>query len=388
MDNVIDIIIKQRAAKKLNSGYLWVFSNEIVDIIKSDPGVFVNVIDENENSYGLAIYNPHSLIALRLLNTNTLPDNAFFIDRINSAKLLREWVLPDENSYRLVFGESDLLSGLIIDKYGDYFSVQIQSAGMEKMIDSITGALLELFPDTKGIIAKNNSRAREIEGLQSEDRILFGAIPDNIPFSENDINLSISLKQGQKTGYFLDQRPNRNFIGSIAKGARVLDCFCNQGGFALSALKGGADYALGIDISESVIDRAEINAEMNSFNNYSFQTKDVFDFLKNDNEKWDIIILDPPAFAKNRKTVPAAKKGYARINSLAMQKLNPGGILATSSCSHHIFEDVFHDVIIREAAKLGRQLQLIYRGQQGVDHPILPPMPETRYLKFFAFAVL
>jgi 23S rRNA (cytosine1962-C5)-methyltransferase len=290
--------------------------------------------------------------------------------------------------YRLVFGESDLLSGLIVDKYENYLAIQILSSGMENFTGVIIEASLKILPETKGIIAKNISKLRVLEGLPLEEKVIYGDIPDEIITNENGIKLSISLKQSQKTGYFLDQTENRKFIMSISKELNVLDCYCNQGGFALHSAKGGAKEIICIDSPQTALAQAKRNAQLNNFNNIDFIESDVIEFLKGESSrelKWDLIILDPPSFAKSKKDVRNASKGYAKINRLSLLLLSDGGFLATSSCSHHITEETFYDIIIREAVKLNIQLRLIFRGSQAPDHPILASMPETKYLKFFVF---
>jgi 23S rRNA (cytosine1962-C5)-methyltransferase len=382
--------LRRNADRRLASGHLWVFSNELEEIPKLEAGSLVELVRSDSRSYGLGFYNPASLISIRLLSTSEFDDSLFFYDRIRKALEFRNLVLPGKDIYRLVFGESDFLPGLIIDKYGDYFAVQYLSAGMDKRSDTVVSSLLKLFPDTKGIIAKNTSALRQLEGLPSGESILYGTIPDIIETEENGIKLNISLEGSQKTGYFLDQSLNRLFVRSISHGKRVLDCFCNQGGFALNAAFSGAEYTLGIDSSAQAVEMATNNARLNKFNDINFKIADVFDFLgksENDGDKWDIIILDPPSFTKSKKTVPTAKKGYEKLNRLALRLLEPGGILATASCSQHIREDVFLDIVQSQAARLGRQLRMIFRGMQAPDHPVLSSMPETQYLKFYAFEV-
>lgn len=388
--SIPQIQIKKNCDNRIKFGHLWVFSNEIREHLKISAGSIVEVIDNNNKSYGYGFYNPNSLIAVRLLKTNETPDVTFFIKRIREAKALRESIIKDLEMSRIVFGESDLLPGLIIDKYSDYFAIQVLSAGMELLKDLIVEALLNVFPSTKGIIEKNDTKLREIEGLELISNILYGEIPDKFISNEMGVKLELSINQGQKTGYFLDQKFNRLFIRSISKGLKVLDCYTNQGGFALNAGLGGASEMAAIDSSEPALECVKRNAELNNLNITTIKA-DVAEYLTKAverDEKWDMIILDPPAFAKNRKSVPKAGAAYAKINRLAMKMIPPGGYLVSSSCSHHIFEKVFEELIYREACKLGRQLKLIYRGGQSPDHPILMSLPETKYLKFFVFQVI
>jgi 23S rRNA (cytosine1962-C5)-methyltransferase len=288
----------------------------------------------------------------------------------------------------MTFGESDFLPGLIIDRYQDYYAIQIQSAGFELMKNLVVDAILQINPVTKAIVLKSNSKSREIEGLSTEDELLYGTIPEIITIYDDNFELKLNLSKGQKTGYFLDQRFNRSFLSKIAHGKTVLDCFTNIGGFALSAAAGGATAITGVDISASAIELARQNAILNNFN-INFVCDDVFDFLhSNADRKWDIIVLDPPAFAKNKKSVPTAKAAYTKLNKIAFSMLTPGGILLTASCSHHIYEDTFYSLVLDAAKKAGVRMNLVYRGSQASDHPIYTPMPETSYLKFFAFQII
>ncbi len=384
--------LKAYADKRLKNGHLWVFSNELKSISKEIPvGSVVELLNDKGTSFGLGYYNPNSLISVRLLGTHANIDEKFFIDRINLALNHRKMLFPNANNYRLIFGESDGLPGLVVDRYGDYLSLQSLSAGIELNMPTITSALIKALPNTKGIIAKNISRLRLIENLEQKEEVLFGEIPEEIFISENGVKLSLNLVSGQKTGYFLDQKVNRNFLQTISKGKTVLDCFCNQGGFALNAAFAGAKKSLGIDSSKDAISSSLKNKELNNFENADFEVQEVFQYLEKaaeNKEKWDIIVLDPPAFAKKRKEVGAAKHGYSKINKLAMEMLNNNGILISSSCSQAVEEETFIEIISREAAKQHKQLQLIFRGGQSPCHPILMSMPETNYLKFFAFKVV
>ncbi len=390
MNLIPQIRIKNKGDQKIKFGHLWIFSNEIQDHIKAEPGSIVEVIDYHNKSYGYGFYNPNSLISVRLLKTFVPPDLNLFTQRISDAKKLRENVIKDLEMSRIVFGESDLLPGLIIDKYSNYFAVQILSAGMEKNKDLIVQAILNNFQNVKGIIEKNETKLREIEGLSLESKILFGDVPDSFISNEFGVKLELSILSGQKTGYFLDQKFNRLYIRNISKGLNVLDCYTNQGGFALNAGLGGANLISAIDTSEIALQNVLKNADLNDLK-INVIKSDVAEYLSKANErneKWDMIILDPPAFAKNRKSVPKARAAYAKINKLAMKMLNKNGYLVSSSCSFHIFEDVFEDLIYREACKIGKQLKLIYRGGQSPDHPILMGLPETKYLKFYIFQVV
>ena len=383
--------LKKHHDRRIQSGHPWVFSNELTEIPPDASGSIVEVFSHSGKSYGCGLYNPNSLIAVRLLGEKIRElSTPFFIERIGKAELLRKQIMIGEMSYRLVFGESDFLPGVVIDRFGDYFSLQVLSAGMDSRLSNIIEALLHLLPGTKGIIEKNTSHLRQLEGLELREGIVYGSIPDAVEIIENGVQLTLSLVGGQKTGYFLDQKHNRVRLREISKELRVLDCFCNQGGFALNAGAGGAKEVLGIDSSETAVAAATNNTKLNNLANVSFQKADVFEFLATEvrnKSSWDCIVLDPPSFTKSKKNVGAAKKGYAEINKLALQLLKKGGVLVSASCSQHIYEDTLLEIIHSEAVKLNIPIRLIYRGGQSPDHPILVGMPETQYLKFFMFAV-
>jgi len=385
------ITLKKYADKRLRTGHQWIFSNEIENLPKHLPaGSLVEVLDDKGFNYGVAFFNPNTLISGRLLNHSTEPDEAFYSARIKKAADYRQFLFPEQDNYRLIYAESDFLPGLIVDRYGDYLAIQVLSAGIEKDIELIKSSLLEIFPATKGIIEKSKSVLRQIEGLPDKEEIIYGEIPDNIEIIENGIKLKLNLVTGQKTGYFLDQKVNRKFLQTIAKDKTILDCFCNQGGFALNAAYAGAKHSLGIDSSQEAINSSLENKILNNFTNVDFEKSEVMQFLQNavaEGKKWDIIILDPPSFAKSRKNIPQAKHGYAKINRLAMQCLAPSGILVSSSCTHVVDEENFLEVIGNAAGKLRKQLRLMFRGNQSPCHPILLSMPETNYLKFFVFSV-
>lgn len=386
-------LIITKGHHRIKRGHLWVFRDELqpheFDI---RAGECVRIQTDYGYDLGVGFYHPTSQIAVRLLRTTNEPDVQFFKNRIEQALQLRTRLFPTESSYRLTFGESDFLPGLIIDRYEDYLALQCLSAGMDIHTDIIVSALQEALPDVKGVIAKNDSQLRTKEGLQREERILYGEIPDDVLIRENGVELGISLKDGQKTGYFLDQRLNRKSIAWLSRGLRVLDCFTNQGGFALNATMGGAKYACGVDVSPQAVERCNANKERNGFTSEQceFVVADVFDYLKQqalERAKWDMVILDPPAFTKSKANIPQAKRGYSEINRQALKLIPDGGFLVSSSCSHHISEEILLEVISDESKRINRRLKLIHRGMQSPCHPVYLPMPETQYLKFLVFEV-
>lgn len=408
------LTLKKRGHERVRSGHHWIFSNELTHVpTELAAGSLVEIHDERQRSYGTAFFNPHTLVAARLLKTSAQTINtAFFAERIAQALQFRQRLFPTETAYRLVFGESDLLPGLIIDRYGaangDFFSIQTLAAGMDVRVAMIVEALQSVFPNTQAIIEKNNSGLRALEGLELRESVLWQAsdeLPEAVEMPENGLVYAVSLLHGQKTGYFLDQKLNRKRIQELTGGMRVLDCFTNQGGFALNAAKGGAQHVLGLDSSASAIERCRTNARLNGMDAVAqFETQEVFEFLQNETANappatvqahsherttasWDCIILDPPAFTKSRKHIPVAKRGYAKINRMALKLLPSGGLLATGSCSHHINEEMFLNIVQEQAFLEGRELRLMFHGTQSPCHPILVGMPETRYLKFFIFEV-
>ncbi|HRP01923.1 MAG TPA: class I SAM-dependent rRNA methyltransferase [Candidatus Kapabacteria bacterium] len=383
------IEIKKNHHKRVLSGHLWIFSNELVSIPKYSPGELVEVFYENQ-SLGFGFYNPNSLISCRLLKYSDTNIQSLIYERILNAKKLRELLIPNANSYRLIYGESDLLPGLIVDKYEDYFVIQILSYGFEIRKEILIDTLLSIFKQTKGIISRGNSKLRELEGLANTDEILFGSIPDNIEIEDNGIKITVNLISGQKTGYFLDQRYNRHYLRAISKDKTILDVYCNLGGFGLNAYKGGAKEVTFIDVSAQAIENTKKNLLSNNFDNYYLCNEDVFSFLPNlisQGKKYDIIVLDPPAFAKNKKSIYTAEAAYAKLNRYGIKLLNKNGFLISSSCSHYIDERKFNEIISKEIAKSGRNARLVYKAGHSPDHPILPSMPETEYLKYLVHFV-
>jgi 23S rRNA (cytosine1962-C5)-methyltransferase len=373
---------------RIREGHPWVFAESLKKHDSLPAGSLVRLMTDYDYDCGIGFYNAHSSIAIRLLHTHEDVNVEFFVNRLRSALAIRERVFPTMNSYRLCFGESDELPGLIIDRYGDYCAMQCLSAGMDARIEMIISALKEILPGLKGVIAKHDSPLRLKEGLQQGEYIVYGEIPDNINIQEHDIQLEISLMHGQKTGYFLDQRLNRKWVEQLSSGLDVLDCFTNQGGFALHAAKGGAKSVLGIDSAKQAIEASKRNAELNNFSQAQFEQADVFDFLKSSvqaGKTWDIIILDPPAFTKSKATLARAKRGYAEINRQALKLIRPGGFLVSASCSQHLSAQMLIEIVQTESKRVNRSLRLIHSGGQSPCHPILPIMPETSYLKCLTF---
>ncbi len=340
---------------------------------------------------GRGFYHPHSLIAVRIITwVDEEITSSLFAQRISAALSLRKKIYPASSAYRLVHGESDFLPGLIIDRFNDLFSIQTFSAGVDQWLDRITPILIEMF-QPQAIIERNESAMRALEGLPVRAGMLYGS-GSSTTLDIDGIKYAIDVLEGQKTGFFLDQRENRKYLRKYTEGTTVLDCFCNDGGFALNAAAGGASNIEGVDSSDRAITRARINAEMNGFDSRcTFHVADVFETLRNfidQSRSFDVVVLDPPSFTKNRKTVNTAKRGYAEINTHAMRIVSQEGILATASCSHHITEETFLDIIKESAVSAGRHIQLLEWHGAAPDHPVLPAMPETQYLKFGIFRIM
>jgi len=385
------VVLRKGGDKRILKGHLWIFSNEIKEI-KGNPkiGDIVEIYQYDGEFFGVGFFNPHSLISVRLLSREKIEiDHNFFKERILSAYKYRKILYPNSETFRLVHGESDFLPGLVIDKYNDLLAVQTFSYGMDLRLNLICDVLEDLFKPT-GIVERNESPLRELEGLENRKKILRGDVKDTI-FDDDGVKFKIDILSGQKTGFYLDQRENRKVMRRFVKGKKVLDCFTNEGGFALHCAYAGAENVVGVDVSDTAIEKAKVNADLNNLKNVQFEVADVFDKLREylgKGEKYDVVILDPPSFTKSKRSVKSALSGYREINSTAMKILNPGGILATASCSHHISDEMFMNVIIESSIMARKKIRLIEWRGASPDHPILPSMPETKYLKFGIFQVI
>jgi len=385
------VILKNKEDRRIVAGHPWAFSNEIRET-RGNPaaGDVVELVGASGLSLGIGLYNPHSLIAVRLLSGTVVDiDHAFFLNRISAARDLRERLYPGETVYRLVHGEGDFLPGLVIDRYNDQFAVQTVSYGMDMRLPLICDVLRELFQPSC-ILARNDSPMRALENLPAGRTVLFGE-PSPTMISERGIRYTVDLREGQKTGFFLDQRENRAVLERFSRSQRVLDAFCNDGGFALSAARAGAAEVLGIDISAEAVARARANAMLNDITTASFDEAEVFAALKalaTEGRKFDVIVLDPPSFTRSRKNVQTARKGYRSLHGAVFPLIPEGGVLMTASCSHHILPDVFREIVDGAARTAGRRLQLLEWRGAAPDHPVLPAVPETVYLKMGVFRVL
>jgi 23S rRNA (cytosine1962-C5)-methyltransferase len=382
----LKVHVNRKAADRAASGHPWIFSSDVTDRGEAHAGDAVLVVGPNGALIGTAHYSSTSQITLRLLSTRAEPiDRAFFKRRITQAIAHRERVVENSDAYRLVFSEADLLPGLIVDRYGSYLVMQTPSQGMDRARDVIADCLMELLTPA-GILARNDATVRGLEGLPLEIKLLSGEVPEWALIRMNGLILQADLRQGQKTGAYLDQRENYLAVAKHAHG-RMLDCFTSTGGFALHAA-GKVESIEAVDSSASALATAEANARANGIDNIQFRQADVFDFLSRRDARYSTIVLDPPALAKSRKQVEAAARGYKEINYRAVRLLEPGGILATCSCSHHMHEAMLLEIIAAAALEAGKTLRVLDRRTQAADHPILLTVPETHYLKCLIFQVL
>ncbi len=347
-------------------------------------GELVRVYDRGK-FIGSGMFNPRSLIVVRLYSDKEEELNEELITkRIEAAYRYRKRKLPQEDDFRLVYGESDYLPGLVIDKYGSHFAVQVYAAGFDRRLEMVVNALCRLFP-VKSIFEKNDIKLREPEGLERRERLLYGTPEKELVISENGVRFYVDIASGQKTGYFFDHRLTRQKVRKLAKNRRVLDVFSYTGSFAINAALGGAKEVVAVDISPEACEMAKRNAILNRVEGgCRFFTADAFEFMNDlfkKGERFELVNLDPPSFIKQQRQKSSGIKGFLRINRLAMKLLSPGGILVSSSCSHYLFWQDLLDVIGSAAQELGRGFTILDRSTQGPDHPVLPRMPESEYLR-------
>lgn len=371
--------ISKAAEESIQSGHVWVFSNEVVERPQGlQAGDLVRVTGERGRLLGVGYVNPNSLIMIRLLSRKDRTINEdFFEHRVREAMALRGPAFGD--SFRVVNSESDFLPGLIIDKYEDYLVVQILTYGMERLRETIVTALKRIF-QTKAIILRNDSPSRAEEGLPLYVEVADGSVNGTVTIRVGDLQFQVDLLSGHKTGFYFDQRENRTFLKEIVSGASVLDLFSYTCGFGLFARLWGARSVTCVDISESALDTGRRNMALNGLNGIEFVHHDGFDFLKRAGNSYDVIILDPPSFIRSRKKLREGEKGYIDVNKRALRKINDNGYLVTFSCSHHMKKPRFRD-IVRVAAYGHADLYLVKEMSQSADHPIVLGIPETEYLK-------
>jgi 23S rRNA (cytosine1962-C5)-methyltransferase len=377
------VTITHRGEERVRSGHPWIYKSDIANTDASG-GDTVRVLGTRGRTVGQALYSDRSEISLRLLTRGVeAVDRALWRSRLAQAIGFRESLDIDATAYRLVHGEADLLPSLIVDRYGDYLVMQALSQGVDRLLPDFAQLLIEILQPA-GILARNDPRVRLLEGLEQRVDVLHGTVPDQIDIREGAVSYLVDPYRGQKTGLFLDQRENRIAAARYARG-RLLDAFSYNGGFAL-ALAPRCEEVTAIDISEDAVARIRMNAERNGLANVQARTMNVFDELRElerRGEHFDTIVLDPPAFAKNKASVRKALSGYKEINLRAMKLLAPGGFLVTCSCSYNISEGDFADVLASAAVDAHADVAVVEKRMQGRDHPVLMTVPETYYLKCF-----
>lgn len=383
------LVIKPRS--RIFHGHDWVYASEVQKAFGNpQPGDVVSLKDFKDRPLGTAIYNPASqIVARRISRRKQELDSDFFQRRLERALALRESMGFPEPIYRLVWSEADGIPGVVIDRYESHFVLQTLTLAMDLKKGLIVDVLTSLFPDAV-VIERNDSSIRKAEGLELVTGVLAGEWKGPFEISVNGIRQEVDLLEGQKTGIYLDQLDNYAAVARLSEGKEVLDCFCNQGGFALHAAKGGASSVLAVDISESAVAATRENADRNGLT-VEVQEANVFDFLKESEDagrKFDLVVLDPPSFTKNRKGVGGALRGYKEIHLRALKLLNREGILSTYSCSHHISEREFFDVICDASVDAKRTLRLVETHTQRRDHPVIATLPETHYLKGYTFQTM
>lgn len=388
-DGLPQVSLIRRGVERWQAGHPWIYRADL----NGDPalagGEVVRVVDSRGWFLGKAFYSKHSKIALRWLSFEDVAVDAdFFRQRLAAANALRQRALPGESTYRVVHGEADQLPGLVVDRYGDFLSVQFLIPATEQRKELIADLLTELFKP-RGIVNRSDVNVRTLEGLTPEKGLLRGELPGPISYDEGLVRVRADLLEGQKTGAFLDQRENHVVAGQYAFG-EALDCFSYVGGFALQ-LATKARHVTAVEISEPMAAQLRENAAANKLTNVEVVTANAFDFLRDavdEGRRFDTIVLDPPSFAKNKDAIPAAIRGYKEINLRAMHLLRPGGFLISASCTYHVDEQAFEDMLASAAADARRRVQIVERRGAGRDHPVLLNLRETRYLKCFVLRVL
>jgi len=376
------VVISARGEERLRSGHPWIYRADVADA-RAGAGDIVQVRNVRGRALGSALFSDRSQITLRMLSYgDVLADEALLRRRIEAAVAFRETLAIDATAYRLVHGEGDLLPSLVVDRYGDYLVVQALSQGTDRLLPSVVAALTDrLHP--RGILARNDPRTRSLEGLEQRVEVLAGDVPDVVTVTEAGVEYDVDLRRGQKTGLFLDQRENRIAAAAYVRG-RLLDCFTYNGGFAL-VLGRRAQETIAFDLSEDAIGRVRRNATRNHIA-VDARVGNVFDELRGLErlgERFDTIVLDPPAFAKNKAALANARAGYKEINLRALKLLNPGGTLVTCSCSYNVNEAAFAEIVYEASVDAQAHVTVVEKRMQGRDHPVLLGVPETYYLKCF-----
>jgi 23S rRNA (cytosine1962-C5)-methyltransferase len=383
------IRVNRKGANRVASGHPWIFSSDVLDRGQAAGGEAVLVLDPSGAALGTAHYSDSSQISLRMLTQRVETiDRAFYMRRIAAAEAHRKRVVTDSQAYRLVHGEGDQLPGLVIDRYGDHFTLQTLDQGMDRAKAEIVSCLEEIFAP-KGMVERNDVAVRKREALPLQSGVLAGEVPETVLMRMNGLMLHADLLHGQKTGIFLDQRENYLAAAKYGHG-RALDCFTSTGGFALH-LAARCESVEAVDSSEATLGIAGMNCDANGIGNIELREADVFELLAahaSAHKRFDIVVLDPPAFAKSRQSLEAAISGYREINRRALELLSAGGILVTCSCSHHLSEAALLEIVATASLDTGRKLRVLERRMQAQDHPVLLTVPETLYLKCLILEVI
>ena len=385
------VYLKKGEEKRILNGHSWVYANEVAKIEGKDKnGSLASVFTHDGRFIGKGYINHLSKILVRIFirDENQVDDKAFYLERLKNADDFRK-NLGYDNCYRMVFAEADDIPALIVDKYDEYLSVQFLSLGIDKMKKLIVECLVDLFAP-KGIYERSDVAVRVKEGLAETKGVIYGEVPNRIIITENGLKMAVDVKNGQKTGYFLDQKENRYAARRYCKDGEVLDCFCNSGGFSLNCAT-VAKSVTAVDVSRTALDSVEENASLNNLTNVRTLQGDVFEVLRNyrkENKVFDLVILDPPAFCKSASEVKDAYRGYKDINVLGMKLVRSGGFLISASCSHYMTLPLFEKMLAESAKESGRRVRQIEIKTQAPDHPALVNAEETSYLKFFVLQVL
>lgn len=382
------VVVSQKGEARIERGHPWVFRSDVVRDGGATPGAIVRVESVRRQPLGFALWSSRSEIRLRMVERAETLSEGFWRERIERALLWRSKVAGGAEAYRVVHGEGDGLPSLVVDRYGEQLAIQTLSQATERAKAEIVSALVQLV-DPKGIVERNDPRVRALEGLEPVVSVLYGDVPDTVEVSEGEARFGVDLRRGQKTGLFLDQRENHLAALRYAHG-RALDGFSYDGGFALQIAR-HCDSVLAVDLSAESLERVTANAARSGVANVTTRNANVFDLLRQQDdagERFDTVILDPPAFAKSRDAVEKAERGYKEINLRALKILKPGGCLVTCSCSYHVHEDHFEAILAEAAADAQATVTIVEKRRQGRDHPILLGVPETYYLKCFVLRKL
>ncbi|HXK10371.1 MAG TPA: class I SAM-dependent rRNA methyltransferase [Vicinamibacteria bacterium] len=377
------VVVTRKGRERIERGHPWVFRSDVVEDGGASPGAVVRVADRRGTPLGFAFWSSRSEIRLRMIARGESLSGTFLRDRIDRARRWRETVAAGAEACRLVHGEGDGLPSLVVDRYGDTLAIQTLSQGTERAKAEIVAALVDLLRP-KGVVERNDPRVRTLEGLGQTVSVLHGDVPEVVEVSEGDVRFRVDLRKGQKTGLFLDQRENHLAARQYARG-RVLDAFTYDGGFALQVAR-QADEVTAVDLSAESLERLKANAARNGLTNVTGRDANVFDLLRDldqRGERFDTVILDPPAFAKSKDAVEKAVRGYKEINLRALKVLKPGGCLVTCSCSYHVHEEDFEAILADAAVDAGAAVTVVEKRRQARDHPVMLGVPETLYLKCF-----